>query len=257
MRRPSDPERPRNRDYSPSRRSYQPRDRIEPQRDRGSFPRSGGDYQQENRTRNTEGLRLDTQMANRTRDDPATRTPNTASERGQRSPDVPYSSASGARRYNHNHAQRRTAKWKAGGGNKKGRNNNQQQQRQHQYQNRKAWNRNRKPSDDTQSPTSRTLPRPPSPDQKPSSSDENTTRMCHYDGPGSPMLNPSAVSLADLDHAKDIVLDLLGWGVPPQYLLDRGVSPQLVHRIFTDLQLQLPQGFVLTSSHETDAPIPT
>ncbi|KAJ7746608.1 hypothetical protein B0H16DRAFT_1556415 [Mycena metata] len=45
----------------------------------------------------------------------------------------------------------------------------------------------------------------------------------------------------DLDLAKDIVLDLLGWGVDPEYLVDCGVSAATIHRIFTDLKLRLPQ----------------
>ncbi|KAJ7178867.1 hypothetical protein C8R43DRAFT_974519 [Mycena crocata] len=45
----------------------------------------------------------------------------------------------------------------------------------------------------------------------------------------------------ELDHAKDIVLDLLGWGVEPEYLVDCGVSDAVLHRIFTDLRLRLPR----------------
>ncbi|KXN88061.1 hypothetical protein AN958_07520 [Leucoagaricus sp. SymC.cos] len=40
--------------------------------------------------------------------------------------------------------------------------------------------------------------------------------------------------------AKDIVLDLLGWGVPPHYLVDCGLSRDLVFCVFTELQLKLP-----------------
>lgn len=49
------------------------------------------------------------------------------------------------------------------------------------------------------------------------------------------------VSAEELDHAKDIVLDLLGWGVPPEYLLEYGVSPGAIFKIFTDMNLRLPQ----------------
>ncbi|KAJ3504233.1 hypothetical protein NMY22_g17991 [Coprinellus aureogranulatus] len=241
-RRPSDPERPRNRDYSPVRREYRPREREELPRGRDDLPRSGGEYYQESRSRDAPSdLRLDTQITNRTRDEPAS---SAQSDRGRRSPITPYSSASTNRRQNH--AQRRTAKWKAGG-NKKGYYNNNNQQNRHQYQTRKTWNRSRKPSDDTQSPTSPSVPRSRSPIENSPDYDQYTNRMCYSHGLGSPMLNHSAVSFTDLDHAKDLVLDLLGWGVPPQYLLDRGVSPQLVHRIFTDLQLQLPENFALPS----------
>lgn len=42
------------------------------------------------------------------------------------------------------------------------------------------------------------------------------------------------------DIAKDIVLDLLGWGVPAEYLLDCGLSRQIVYYVFTELNLRLP-----------------
>ena len=37
-----------------------------------------------------------------------------------------------------------------------------------------------------------------------------------------------------------LVLDLLGWGVSPEYLLQRGISHALLYTVFTDLRLQLP-----------------
>ncbi|KAL5524412.1 hypothetical protein ACEPAF_9552 [Sanghuangporus sanghuang] len=43
-----------------------------------------------------------------------------------------------------------------------------------------------------------------------------------------------------LHHAKVLILDLLGWGVPPEYLLQRGVSHALLYTVFTDLRLRLP-----------------
>ncbi|KAH6891807.1 hypothetical protein BKA70DRAFT_1326183 [Coprinopsis sp. MPI-PUGE-AT-0042] len=48
------------------------------------------------------------------------------------------------------------------------------------------------------------------------------------------------VSVQELDHAKNLVLDLLGWGVAPEFLVDEGVSAQLIYRVFTDLNLRLP-----------------
>ncbi|KAL5501715.1 hypothetical protein ACEPAH_8975 [Sanghuangporus vaninii] len=62
-------------------------------------------------------------------------------------------------------------------------------------------------------------------------------------------LEPSAVrqpftwekmSDEQLHHAKVLILDLLGWGVPPEYLLQRGVSHALLYTVFTDLRLRLP-----------------
>ncbi|EMD40115.1 hypothetical protein CERSUDRAFT_92617 [Gelatoporia subvermispora B] len=45
---------------------------------------------------------------------------------------------------------------------------------------------------------------------------------------------------AQYDTAKDIVLDLLGWGVPPEYLVDCGLSREIVYYVFAELNLRLP-----------------
>ncbi|KAF6757420.1 hypothetical protein DFP72DRAFT_233999 [Ephemerocybe angulata] len=42
------------------------------------------------------------------------------------------------------------------------------------------------------------------------------------------------------DTAKDLVLDLLGWGVAPDYLLQCGLSRELIYYVFTELNLRLP-----------------
>ncbi|EJC97881.1 uncharacterized protein FOMMEDRAFT_171291 [Fomitiporia mediterranea MF3/22] len=47
-----------------------------------------------------------------------------------------------------------------------------------------------------------------------------------------------------LDQAKVLVLDLLGWGVPPEYLLQRGISHALLYTVFTDLRLRLPDSII-------------
>jgi hypothetical protein len=44
----------------------------------------------------------------------------------------------------------------------------------------------------------------------------------------------------ELYQAKILVLDLLGWGVDAEYLVTSGVSPAVIFRVFTDLNLQLP-----------------
>ncbi|KAI6129625.1 hypothetical protein EDD16DRAFT_1146095 [Pisolithus croceorrhizus] len=44
----------------------------------------------------------------------------------------------------------------------------------------------------------------------------------------------------EYDAAKDVVLDLLGWGVPPEYLLERGISRHVIYYVFTELNLRLP-----------------
>ncbi|KAJ6559098.1 hypothetical protein DFH09DRAFT_1316861 [Mycena vulgaris] len=42
------------------------------------------------------------------------------------------------------------------------------------------------------------------------------------------------------DTAKDIVLDLLGWGVPPDYLVACNLSREIVYYVFSELNLRLP-----------------
>ncbi|KAF5346635.1 hypothetical protein D9758_013203 [Tetrapyrgos nigripes] len=50
-----------------------------------------------------------------------------------------------------------------------------------------------------------------------------------------------------LNRAKDLILDLLGWGVSPEYLVHVGVSSHTIHRVFTDLNLRLPTNLRLES----------
>ncbi|KIJ53497.1 hypothetical protein M422DRAFT_25373 [Sphaerobolus stellatus SS14] len=52
-----------------------------------------------------------------------------------------------------------------------------------------------------------------------------------------PSLNMSAGEFAE---AKSIILDLLGWGVPPDYFLNCGLSRESVYYAFTELNLKLP-----------------
>ncbi|KAG2134668.1 hypothetical protein BD769DRAFT_461870 [Suillus cothurnatus] len=49
----------------------------------------------------------------------------------------------------------------------------------------------------------------------------------------------------DLDHTKNLILDLLGWGVSPEYLVEAGVSAGVIYRVFTDLNIRLPTNLVL------------
>ncbi|KAF8415075.1 hypothetical protein L210DRAFT_2760013 [Boletus edulis BED1] len=67
--------------------------------------------------------------------------------------------------------------------------------------------------------------------------------------------NPPSVELStmteeDLDRAKSLVLDLLGWGITPEYL-ECGLSPAAIYAIFTDLRLRLP------SNLDTLSPLPS
>jgi hypothetical protein len=48
------------------------------------------------------------------------------------------------------------------------------------------------------------------------------------------------VSQDQYNTAKDIVLDLLGWGVPPEYLIECGLSRHVVFYVFSELNLRLP-----------------
>jgi len=45
------------------------------------------------------------------------------------------------------------------------------------------------------------------------------------------------------DTLKFVILDLLGWGVPPTDLLNSGVSREAVFYVFSELNLALPEGF--------------
>ena len=46
--------------------------------------------------------------------------------------------------------------------------------------------------------------------------------------------------------AKDIVLDILGWGVPPEFFLLCGLSREIVYYIFYELNLRLPANLDVT-----------
>jgi hypothetical protein len=54
------------------------------------------------------------------------------------------------------------------------------------------------------------------------------------------------VNQSQYDAAKDIVLDLLGWGVPPEYFVDCGLSREIVYYVFSELNLRLPQNLDIT-----------
>ena len=57
-----------------------------------------------------------------------------------------------------------------------------------------------------------------------------------------------AVTEDELDRAKSVMLDLLGWGVTPEYLVDHSVSPGALVRIFGDLNLRLPTNLFRSNS---------
>ena len=46
--------------------------------------------------------------------------------------------------------------------------------------------------------------------------------------------------------AKDTILDLLGWGVPPEYLVDSGLSREIIFYVFVELNLRLPKNLDIT-----------
>ncbi|KAF9524288.1 hypothetical protein CPB83DRAFT_618976 [Crepidotus variabilis] len=47
----------------------------------------------------------------------------------------------------------------------------------------------------------------------------------------------------EYDAVKDVVLDLLGWGVPPIHFVECGVSREALFYVFSELNLALPDGF--------------
>lgn len=46
--------------------------------------------------------------------------------------------------------------------------------------------------------------------------------------------------------SKDTILDLLGWGVEPEYLIDVGLSREIIFYVFTELRLRLPRNLNTT-----------
>ncbi|CAA7262930.1 unnamed protein product [Cyclocybe aegerita] len=66
---------------------------------------------------------------------------------------------------------------------------------------------------------------------------------------GAPALGPDCVrpglhlTQDEYDTVKDIILDLLGWGVPPDYLIECGLSQAVIYYVFSELNLSLPESF--------------
>ncbi len=58
---------------------------------------------------------------------------------------------------------------------------------------------------------------------------------------------------AQYNTAKDIVLDLLGCGVPPEYLVSCGLSREIVYYVFIELNLRLPNNLDVTGLPESTA----
>lgn len=56
--------------------------------------------------------------------------------------------------------------------------------------------------------------------------------------------------------AKDIVLDLLGWGVEPEYIAETGVSREIIYYVFTELRLRLPRNLDITGLIPFSLPAP-
>ncbi|KAF7365121.1 MADS-box domain-containing protein [Mycena venus] len=91
-----------------------------------------------------------------------------------------------------------------------------------------------------------------------SDSEDAPIRDPPHPGPSSPV--PPRECIIDADHvrpglsmnqgqydtAKDIVLDLLGWGVPPDYLVDCNLSREIVFYVFSELNLRLPHNLDTT-----------
>ncbi|KAL5519886.1 hypothetical protein ACEPAG_1546 [Sanghuangporus baumii] len=67
------------------------------------------------------------------------------------------------------------------------------------------------------------------------------------------------MNMEQFNLAKELILDLLGWGVSPEYLVDCGLTREAVFYTFTELNLKLPQnldvsGFLPSLSPPTSTP---
>jgi hypothetical protein len=49
-----------------------------------------------------------------------------------------------------------------------------------------------------------------------------------------------AVTQRKYDATKEVILDILGYGVPPEYLIECGISKEIIYYVFTELNLRLP-----------------
>lgn len=58
--------------------------------------------------------------------------------------------------------------------------------------------------------------------------------------PSTPCLTGFLVTEEQYNAARDIILDLLGWGVPPEYLVNCGLSREIIFYIFVEYNLRLP-----------------
>ena len=53
-------------------------------------------------------------------------------------------------------------------------------------------------------------------------------------------LSRFTVTQKQYDTAKEVILDILGFGVPPEYLVDCGLSREIIYYVFMELNLRLP-----------------
>ncbi|KAH6911412.1 hypothetical protein BKA70DRAFT_855389 [Coprinopsis sp. MPI-PUGE-AT-0042] len=64
--------------------------------------------------------------------------------------------------------------------------------------------------------------------------------------PQRPRISPDQVrpniplNQSDYDKAKDVILEILGWGVPPEYLVDCGITREMVFYAFSEFNLRRP-----------------
>jgi hypothetical protein len=58
---------------------------------------------------------------------------------------------------------------------------------------------------------------------------------------------PLIVTQEQYNTVKEIILDILGWGVAPEYLIDCGISPITLFYAFHELNLRLPQNLDLST----------
>ena len=78
---------------------------------------------------------------------------------------------------------------------------------------------------------------------------------------------PYLVTPAQYETAKNLILDVLGWGVPPEYLVHYGLSREIIYYVFTELDLkyptnldlsdfEIPESYIALTSRASSTPQP-
>ncbi|KDQ20928.1 hypothetical protein BOTBODRAFT_26939 [Botryobasidium botryosum FD-172 SS1] len=92
----------------------------------------------------------------------------------------------------------------------------------------------------TSNPATLVQPSPPPPPVTPPKGIPSTTTAAQHPFSTAAARAKLNMSSEEIHEAKVLMLDVLGWGVPPQYLLDLGLSPLCIAVCFMELRLRLP-----------------